>query len=135
MESRIPLPTDNIYKFFALFGLLLVVFFFGAIIYVNNHANNVILEAILEASELIDSPKIERNEAEELRLKLIEKRAHVANEDRDLYAAFLGLPLFVGLLFIVYGFHKWHSVIQPNQDEITRLTIKKLKQEVGENDE
>ena len=29
MESKIPLPTDNIYKFYALFGLLLFIFAFG----------------------------------------------------------------------------------------------------------
>lgn len=30
MENKIPLPTDNIYKFYALFGLLLLVFTIGA---------------------------------------------------------------------------------------------------------
>ncbi|CAC9601131.1 hypothetical protein [uncultured Gammaproteobacteria bacterium] len=33
-----------------------------------------------------------------------------------------------------YGFKKWHTEIQPLQDEMARLSLKKLRREVGEDE-
>jgi len=64
MESKIPLPTDNIYKFYALFSLLLLIFSLGAFLYVQQSANEQViailpeLEVLKEAKELSINPAI-----------------------------------------------------------------------------
>ena len=52
MESNIPLPTDNIYKFYALFGLLLFVFSIGSTLYVGRTANEIIFQTYLEEESI-----------------------------------------------------------------------------------
>ncbi|MCL6416045.1 hypothetical protein MIB92_10305 [Aestuariirhabdus sp. Z084] len=132
MESRIPLPTDNIYKFYALFGLLLAVFSAGAVIYVNQSTNNLVYDVSVEYQLLKHIPETVRTISEEARLQVLESKINIANNNKWFYLTSLGAILAIGILMIWYGFKVWHTVIQPLQDEITRLNIKKLKQEVGE---
>ena len=33
---------------------------------------------------------------------------------------------------MLYGFKKWHTEVQPIQDEIARLNLKKLQREIGD---
>jgi len=42
MESKIPLPTDNIYKFYALFGLLLFITSGLTVVWNSNTTNETI---------------------------------------------------------------------------------------------
>ena len=132
MNSKIPLPTDNIYKFYALFGLMLFVFGVGSIIYVNQSTNNQVYAIIIEYNTLKNTPQQVRTSTEEATLQLLDKKLDDAVFSKVFYSwAISGIIVF-GILMIWYGFRAWHTVIQPMQDEITRLNIKKLKQEVGE---
>lgn len=132
MDSRIPLPTDNIYKFYALFGLLLFVFGIGSIIYVNQSTNNLVYEIIVEYHTLKNIPEEARSLAEEATFQVLDRKLDVAVRDKVFYSSGIGAIIAIGMFMIWYGFRAWHTVIQPMQDEITRLNIKKLKQEVGE---
>ncbi|WP_299180324.1 hypothetical protein [uncultured Neptuniibacter sp.] len=132
MESRIPLPTDNIYKFYALFGLLLAVFGSGGLIYVNQSTNNLIYDTTVEYQTLKHKPETVRSLAEEARYHVLDSKLKIATQNKKFYLICIGVIIFVGVFMIGYGFRVWHTVIQPMQDEITRLNIKKLKQEVGE---
>lgn len=134
MESRIPLPTDNIYKFYALFGLLLVVFSSGALIYINQSTNNLIYDISIEYQMLNNKPEQARTLSEETQLQILDRKLNVAAKNKSFFQTCLGIITAVGICMIWYGFKVWHTVIQPSQDEITRLNIKKLKQEVGENE-
>ncbi|WP_026970841.1 hypothetical protein [Aliagarivorans marinus] len=132
MESRIPLPTDNIYKFYALFGLLLVVFASGALLYVNQSSNNLVYELTVEYQKLINVPEEVRTLEEAARIQIIESKLSVSKSNKSFFIICIGVIVGIGSLMVGYGFLTWHKVIQPMQDELTRLNIKKLKQEVGE---
>ncbi len=132
MESRIPLPTDNIYKFYALFGLLFLVFGLGAIIYVNQSTNNLVYEVIVEYHRLKNIPEEVRSTTEEATFQVLDRKLDVAVRNKLFYSSAIGVIIVFGIFMIWYGFKAWHTVIQPMQDEIARLNIKKLKQEVGE---
>ena len=130
MESRIPLPTDNIYKFYAFFGLLLVIFSVGAVLYVSKSTNELAYTNAVEYSVLKADPL--RSLPQETRFQLLERQLEIAKQNKKLFDTVLGGFIGIGLVMIFYGFKKWHLEIQPIQDEITRLNLKKLKQEVGE---
>ncbi len=130
MDSRIPLPTDNIYKFYALFGLLLIVFSMGALVYSVNSVNGLVYEIGVEYAVLESNSS--RSVAEEARFKLLDKKFKVALQDKEFYRDSLSVILSFGIVMLVYGFWKWHTEVQPIQDEMARLTLKKLKQDVGE---
>ncbi|MUL11897.1 hypothetical protein [Aliivibrio fischeri] len=132
MESRIPLPTDNIYKFYALFGLLLVIFGFGALIFVNQSTNNLIYDITVEHQILNNTPEELRTVPENARFNILESKLKISKQNKNFYLICIGFIIFIGCFMIGYGFRVWHMVIQPMQDEITRLNIKKLKQDVGE---
>lgn len=132
MESRIPLPTDNIYKFYALFGLLLVIFGLGAFIYVSQSTNNLIYEVIVEYHALKNTPEEARSLVQEATFQVLDRKLDVAVRNKLVFMSAIGVIIAVGVYMLWYGFKVWHTVLQPMQDEITRLNIKKLKQEVGE---
>lgn len=131
MESRIPLPTDNIFKFYALFGLLLLVFGIGATLYSNQSANDFIFQVGVEYETLNADPV--RTPQQEARLQLIKGKLELNKDNKRFFQNALGLITGTGIFMMIYGFKKWHTEIQPIQDEISRLNLKKLQQEVDDN--
>ena len=129
MQSRIPLPTDNIYKFYALLGLLILlttaIMFFTRHIHYNSMAfDRYIPMEILKAKKTLN-----KDEAREL--LVFEERAKMDESDEDvelgIYAFFF---LTLGVGFTVYGFGYWHTKIQPKQDRLLDLQIQKLEKEI-----
>lgn len=132
MESRIPLPTDNLFKFYALFGLLLVIFGCGATLYVSKSTNDLLFEIAVEYETLKADPV--RTVSQEARFQVLQKKIEIAGKDKALFLSGLGGVIGIGILMVWYGFRKWHTEVQPIQDEISRLTLKKLRREVGEDE-
>ncbi len=131
MDSRIPLPTDNIFKFYALFGLLLIIFGVGATLYSNKSTNDFIFQIAVEY-ETLDADPV-RTLEQEARFQLLKQKLELNKKNKKFYLCGLGAIVGVGVLMLFYGFKKWHTEIQPIQDEISRLNLKKLQQEVNEN--
>ncbi|MEX1216163.1 hypothetical protein [Saccharospirillum sp.] len=132
MESRIPLPTDNIYKFYALFGLLLAVFGAGTTIYLNKTTNDLAFAIAVEYETLRADPV--RSVLQETRFQVLDKKLEIAKSDKKFFSYSLGVVIGLGLIMMWYGFKKWHTEVQPIQDEIARLTLEKLKREVGQDE-
>jgi len=132
MESRIPLPTDNIFKFYALFGLLLVIFGIGATLYVNKSTNDLVFEFAVEYETIKADPL--RSVSQEARFQILQKKLVVAKNDKTLFLSSLGGVIGIGILMVWYGFKKWHTEVQPIQDEMARLNLKKLRREMGEDE-
>ena len=132
MESRIPLPTDNIFKFYALFGLLLVIFGIGATLFVNKSTNDLVFEIAVEYETLKVNPV--RSVSEETRFNILHRKLEVARKDKKLFLSSLGVVIGIGILMVWYGFKQWHTEVQPIQDEMARLNLKKLRREVGEDE-
>lgn len=130
MESRIPLPTDNIFKFYALFGLVLTIFGIGSILYSNKSTNDFVFQVAVEYETLKVDPA--RTFQQEARFQLLERKIKVMKNDKTFYLSCLGIVVGIGIFTLGYGFIKWHTEVQPIQDEITRLNLKKLQREVDE---
>jgi cell division protein FtsL len=136
MESRIPVPTDNIYKFYALFGLLLVLFSLGAILYVTKSANDLVYATLpeLEGLKQIEQPST----VEKTRLALLERKMEISKSDKAFFMNALAVVLVVALSLMFLGFLKWHRDVQPVMDrtakvqlEIAKLQLEKLRREIG----
>jgi len=128
MESRIPIPTDNIYKFYALFGVLLFVFCIGSLIYINNSTNELVFSASPEykALESIDH----LTSIEVAKKQVLEKRVEIALADKKFSGRSIGVIWGISILLIIYGFVKWQLKVQPIQDEMAQLQLEKIRLEV-----
>ena len=127
MESKIPLPTDNIYKFYAMFGILLLITSILGIIWVSSDANEKLHTL---AKEYEDIPGNYSEKDKTAISKIIKDHAQF-KKDITLISVFgLGLTTSFSLMFIGYGFRQWHTKIQPKQDEYFELQLKKLRNEV-----
>ena len=125
MENQLPVPTDNIFKFYALFGLLLFVFSAGSLIYVNNSINDTILTNIVEIEALksVEKP----TSAETVKRDVLKRKIDVAVSDRKTFLYALGALFFAALCAMCYGFRKWHTEVQPSADEISRVQLEIAK--------
>lgn len=134
MESKIPLHTDNIYKFYALFSLLLLIFSLGAFLYVQQSANEQVIAILPELEVLKEAKELSTKDA--VRKQILERQLEVIASDRKFFHRALGVLLGIAISGIWFGFMRWHRVIQPLQDEhtriqleISRLQLEKLKAE------
>jgi len=125
MESKIPLPTDNIYKFYALFGLLLFITSGLAVVW-NGATTNETLHSLVKEYEALPGSTEEK---EQTTLgKMIETRVDVAIQNKKQFQHFLWASFRFIALADVLGFKQWHTKIQPKQDEYFDLQPQKLKQ-------
>lgn len=128
MHSRVPLPTDNIYKFYALFGLLISIFCLSSIIFVNKTTNELVFKTIVEQETL--NVVIQPTATQQAKKRVLKRKLEIALSDKLLFQIAAGIFLSAGGYLTYYGFKRWHTEIQPLQDEITRLSIQKLKKEL-----
>jgi hypothetical protein len=136
MESRIPVPTDNIFKFYALFGLLLLVFSCASVLYVNATSNAAIIDSVpeLEALKELAAP----SRADEAKIAILERKIEITKKDRDFYTKAIAGLMVVAIIAMGYGFLKWHTEIQPVLDETAKvqleaakLQLEKMRRELG----
>jgi len=80
MEDRIPIPTDNIFKFYALFGLLLFVFCSGSIIYVYHSTNELVFQVAIELETIQQNQN--PSPVDKLKMDVLMKRLDIAINDR-----------------------------------------------------
>lgn len=128
MDSRIPLPTDNIYKFYALFGFVLLISSMAAFLYLHKTTNELIFEAAIAVEEL--EAKESPNKVDTKRREMMEKRVAVAVKDRDSFNCVLQVVLSASLVLMGFGFWEWHFVVQPKQDKLLDLQIQKAEEEL-----
>lgn len=128
MESRVPIPTDNIYKFYALCGLFAFVATMLAVVYVNQSTNAFLSKAMVEVEEL--STKENLSPAEKVKLDIQKRLIEVAVEDKKTFTIGLSMVLAITIISMVFGFKHWHFHIQPKQDRLLDLQIQKAEQEL-----
>ena len=129
MESKVPLPTDNIYKFYALFGLLLFIFGIGAGIAQTKLTNDFMVRSYIDLESLksIEKP----SSVETLRAAVLERMIDIEKSDKETFKWALAIISAAGISLMLYGFHRWHTRIQPAQDELLHLQLEKLRHEVA----
>lgn len=128
MQDKIPLPTDNIYKFYALFGLIIMLTS-STMFFIRHKDYN---QAAFERYIPMELLKSETNLSAEnkIRLNLLTEQAKIDKEDQKLELGIYMNVFLLGIVLSIYGFTSWHKKIQPKQDELLDLQIKKLKFEV-----
>lgn len=127
MESKIPLPTDNIYKFYALFALLLFVFSVGMLVFVGQSTNRLIFDSVIEKQQLLtESPE---NPISKKKIEVLDRELEIAITNRTVSFWFFCILSGFSLSLGAYGFRRWHQDIQPRIDEASRvqLEISKLQ--------
>ena len=128
MENKIPIPTDNIFKFYALFGLLLFIFTASSIIYVTRSANELVFQSVVEVEAIkqIQNP----SPVDKAKLQILEKRLEISASDKIFYIKGIGAITGISVVLMIWGFTKWHRDVQPIQDEMAQLQLEKLRHEV-----
>lgn len=130
MQGKLPLPTDNIFKFYALFGLVLFIFSASSMLYVNKTTNDLVYQVVVDVEILKHVDK--KTHLQEVKQTTLERKLKIALADKEFFLYAIGAMAGLSLLLMYYGFMHWHTKIQPLQDELTRLTIKKLKKDLNE---
>lgn len=128
MDSKIPLPTDNIYKFLATFGLVLMVSALTLLIYTYQATNDVVFK---NASAIYDLESSDRSDDDkERRAKLLTREVEVAVSNRNIGKWFFSGLFVLGLMASVIGFGRWYMYVQPEYDRALKLQNEKLELEV-----
>lgn len=121
METKLPFPTDNIYKFFAVGGLLTTLAGFIGGVWINERANERIAQDYSELAGIQGTHALTAEQA--ARKPLLQRKVEITVADRkagvQVSLAFGSL----GLLAMIYGFRKWHTEVQPMLDETTRVQL------------
>ncbi len=140
MQSRTPLPTDNIYKFYALFGLLLIIFSCGAVIYVSQSTNETVFSTLVEVETLKEQK--EPTPSVQVKIEALGKLLEVAKANKDFFNKSLGILIGLAVCIAFYGFYLWQTGLQKVIDEtqkvqleIAKLQLLKLQAELGQSEE
>lgn len=125
MESKIPVPTDNIFKFYALFALLLFVFSLGSNLYIHQTTNRLIFDSAVEKQRLLtESPS---SPVTEVRVAALERELEIAQSNRSLAYWFFSILAGGAFWLGIYGFARWHREVQPRLDEASRVQLEIAK--------
>lgn len=126
MNTNIPVSTDNIYKFLATFGLVVMVASMTLMI-LNVSATN---KTVWEAASAIYDLEVSDDPLKEKRMKLLESEIGIAASNRTFGRWSLTVIFTLGLFASFEGFRRWYKHIQPVYDEILELEREKLRLEV-----
>lgn len=128
MTPNIPIPTDNIYKFYASFGFVLLIAALVSFVYVHNSTNEKVIAWVTNISKLKNNQKITKHEEDQIDLynNLIE----ASQKDKQLFSNVLLTTSIIGLFVSGFGFYKWEKEIQPRDDKLTELKIKQLENDL-----
>jgi hypothetical protein len=127
MDTKIAVPTDNIYKFLATFGLVVMVASMTMMI-LNTSTTN---KTVWEAANAIYDLEVSNDPLKDKRMKLLESEIRVAASNRTFGLWSLAIIFSLGLLASFEGFRRWYKYIQPIYDEILELEREKLRLEVN----
>lgn len=128
MQSRIPLPTDNIYKFYALFGLMLLISSMASVVGLNASYNDKFVQMYIEYQELEKVDGL--TNAQKAKKEMLEKGFEIARSDKKFFLDSLGVIFAVALFMAGFGFIRWHTKLQPLQDELARRQLDKVNLEM-----
>lgn len=130
MESRIPIPTDNIYKFYALFGLALFITAIAIQVSVVKSTNELAFSIgpELKALEVLEKP----SPVEITKKELLKRQLEIAVADRDEFKELAHYLTVFGAILMGLGFGMWQYSVQPKQDELLDLQIEKAKLELNQ---
>lgn len=129
MTPSLPVPTDNIYKFACLFGLVLFVSaFFGFIASYTSALDSKIKYAgiVIPLAQ-----KANRTETDEQMLAMHKKLLDLTKTNERTSYVVVTVVATIGLLLSVWGAERWYGQIQARDDKLAELQIEKLEAEIA----
>lgn len=126
MEPKLPLPTDSLYKFCALFGLALMIAGM-ALFVINLNTSNARITLNAEAYYSVSDDDPYKGE----RQKMYQNRIDVTRKDQEFYKPAIGAIIGAGLAISMFGFTVWGLRVQPIQLKMLELEKEKLELEVA----
>ncbi|MGE4259752.1 hypothetical protein [Shewanella sp.] len=128
MNPNIPIPTDNVHKFYAGFGLVVFIASLIATVYVQNSTNEKIMKWFEESAKI---EKLEKKaEVDLAQLQRIEELIDITKKDKKTFLYFLISSSFFGLFVAGWGFQAWEKKIQPLIDKKLELELELLELEI-----
>jgi len=125
MLEKFPVPTDSLYKFVALTGLILFILPFILVVQVTNSANDTVVRTYLAIDSLHRDPEFAKRDTGEI--ALLRRQRDIAISDRKTAVILCAVVAAAGALMMLYGFGAWKRLIQRHADQIAILDVK-LKQ-------
>lgn len=121
METNLPFPTDNIYKFFAVAGLLAVLAGFIGAVWITERANERYAQDYTELAVIKTASTPTPDQL--ARKPLLERKMEVTVTDRK--AGVTASLTFgsIGLFAMLYGFRQWRMHVQPLIDETAKIQL------------
>lgn len=130
MDSRLSIPTDNIFKFYALSGL---VFCLGALtlfVFTYNLHYEKTVYLSLELAKL-DIAKLDNAYVEKQR-EIIKTQLEIGIANKEFYMAVISFLFSLGIVVMSFGFARWHYKVQPQLDRLVALEIEMKEKELSE---
>jgi len=128
MTPKLPVPTDNVYKFYALFGLVILISSAFGTVYTTDVTNQRIFEIFTQIGEYKEDGEI--SSFEEGQIQMLEQLRDVAISNKELTLDVLAWSFAISLYVMGYGFYKWHMTIQRRDDRLTELKIRQLEKDL-----
>lgn len=126
MQPNIPIPTDNLYKFMALFGLAVIIASLVGLTFVSQVSNDRITALVPKIFAL---PEAEASADQRVLMKRI---LEIEVSDRNTDIKLLAVSTVAGFFVAFWGFWEWRR-IQPLHDELLELQVAKARREVNGN--
>lgn len=128
MTDRLPIPTDNIYKFYALFGM--VVLLTSAIMFFvrHEHYRSTSFDNYMQIADLENKEEISARD--KLEIESLVKMRETLKKDKDFELEVYTYAFSMGMFLSIVGFYFWHTKVQPRQDALIDLEIKRLRNEL-----
>lgn len=136
MRTNLSIPTDNLHRFKAVFGLMLIALSLLLLFwsFEQNIAHNLKYGLAVKKleSELLEVKPEEYSSADHYKFIRMELNDKIKKAYYDVFGwqSQISTILFlVGFYYVTSGFYKWRKYIQPLQDEMLKLEVEKLRLE------
>lgn len=128
MSQKVPIPTDNIYKFYALFGLALLFVCVIGFVSIYNASLDRSLEIYQEFEILkkIENP----SDSQSIRIEVLDKLNEIIPANKDFYMTVINGAAGFCITLICFGFWQWQFKVQPLQDELLAKQLEKTELEI-----
>lgn len=125
MLDKLPIPTDSLYKFIALTGVILFILPFILVVQVTNSSNETVVRTYFAIDSLHRDPELAKRDS--ARIVMLRRIRDVATSDRQFALSAAAVVATAGAFMMLYGFREWKRLIQRHSDQIAILEVK-LKQ-------
>jgi len=130
MNLPMSVPTDNVYKFVAIFGLVMVIASFLASIQQGVSTNEEVFSSAPEIAKLEASKNLDPYD--KAKLEILHRKLEIALSDRKFLTWGGGIFGGMGLGISVLGFVAWYKKVQRHQDRLLELQVREAEKKDSE---